>query len=107
MPADPPIACSLSAPELSVRLTEIAELGRAALLDASAGERRAELRFAAADGVRARVQGIVDAEARCCAFLTLRVREVTDAVVLSIEAPQGAELVLADIVDAFRGRPRV
>jgi hypothetical protein len=103
MPAEPPIACSLSATELSLRLAEMAALGRAALVDAVANTTRAELRFAARAGVRDRVSAIVAAESRCCAFLTMRVTDERDAVVLTIDAPEGADLVLGELVDAFRG----
>jgi hypothetical protein len=41
---------------------------------------------------------------RCCAFLTMRVSERPDEVVLAIDAPEDAGLVLAELVDAFRGR---
>ena len=106
MSAEPPLACSLSATELPVRLADMADLGRAALLDVSHDELRAVLRFAAGDGVHERVQAIADAESSCCAFLTMRVGAVADSVVLSIEAPEGADVILAEFVDAFRGQPQ-
>jgi hypothetical protein len=49
------------------------------------------------------VQAIVAAESRCCAFVQMRVSDEPDAVVLEIDAPEGAELVLIELVDAFRG----
>lgn len=101
-----PIACSLSAGALSARLAEIAELGRAALLDVDSEQLRAQLTFASGDGVRARLQAIAVAESQCCAFLTICVSDVADSVVLRIDAPPGAELVLTELVDAFRGAPR-
>jgi hypothetical protein len=101
MSTAPPIACSLSAGALSARLAEIAELGRAALLGVHSEQLRAELTFASGDGVRARIQAIAVAESQCCAFLTMRVSDVAETVVLSIEAPQRAEFVLAEIVGAF------
>jgi hypothetical protein len=106
MSAELPIVCSLSATELPVRLAEMAALGRAALLGASVDGTRAAVRFAAGEGVRERVKAIAAAESQCCAFLTLRVSDVGDTVVLSIDAPEGAELVLAELVGAFRGQPR-
>jgi hypothetical protein len=106
MTSDLPIACSLSATDLSARLTQMAELGRAALVDVRHEGRRAELRFAAGAGVRARVDGIVAAESQCCAFLELNVRDEPDTIVLTIQAPDGAEVVLQELVDAFRGRPQ-
>ena len=104
MPTELPIACSLNATELPQRLAEMAALGRAALLDARTRPTRAELRFAAGAGVRERLEAIVAAESQCCAFLTLAVTEEPDAVLLTIDAPEGAEVVLAELVDAFRGQ---
>jgi hypothetical protein len=98
-----PIACSLGAGDLSDRLREMAELGRAALLDVHHEPRRAELRFATGAGVRDRVERIVAAESECCAFLAMSVADEPDVVVLRIEAPDSAEPVLQDLVDAFRG----
>ena len=103
MSPEPPVACSLSATELPLRLAEMATLGRAALVTAVADATRAELRFAASDGVRDRVSAIVAAESRCCAFLTMRVTDERGTVVLTVDAPEGADLVLARLVDAFRG----
>lgn len=100
------MACSLSATELPRRLLEIANVGRAALLAARTGGTSAELRFAAGSGVRQRVEAIVAAESECCAFLAMRVDDEPDVVVLTIAACQGAELVLADFVDAFRSQPQ-
>lgn len=102
MTAELPIACSLGATELPVRLAEMAELGRAALLDARRDGTRAELRFAA--GMRERVEAIVAAESECCPFLAMRVSDEPGTVLLAIEAPDGAELVVQELVDAFRGR---
>jgi hypothetical protein len=88
MPAELPIACSLSATEVRTADTH------------------AELRFAAGAGVRDRVDAIRAAESRCCAFLDMAVSDEPDTVVLTIDAPEGDELVLAELVDAFRGEPQ-
>lgn len=103
MPAEAPIACSLSAAELPERLAQIADLGRAALVDVHVDSSRAVLRFAAGAEVRGRVRAIVAGESQCCAFLTLRVTDEPDAVVLIIDAPAGAEGALEQFVAAFRG----
>jgi hypothetical protein len=102
MPSELPIACSLNASELPARLAEMADLGHAALVDARTEPTRARLRFAANAGVRARVEAIVAAESQCCAFLQMRVHDEPDTVVLTIDAPENAEPVLAELVDAFR-----
>src|SRR4051794_16194010 len=99
-----PIACSLSATDLSTRLAEMADLGRAALLHADRRGAGARLRFAAGTGVRERVEAIVAAESECCAFLAMRVTDAPDEVVLTIDAPEGAEPVLEDLVDAFEAK---
>ena len=106
MTAELPIACSLSATELPARLAEMADLGRAALLEARTEGGRAVLRFAAGSGVRERVGRIVAAESECCAFLAMQVSEARDEIVLSITAPEGAEPVLDELVNAFRGQPQ-
>jgi hypothetical protein len=96
-----PIACSLSATALPERLQQMAALGRDALLDTHTDGRRAQLSFAAGAGIRSRLEAIVAAESDCCAFLTMTVSDGRDAVELSIEAPEGAEVVLSELVDAF------
>ena|SRR5215217_960017 len=101
MPDELPIACSLSATDLRERLQQMHDLGRDALLDATLDGRRARLRFAARRGVRERVDAVVAAESSCCAFLAMRVAEQPGAVVLTIDAPEDAEPVLAELVDAF------
>ena len=101
MAADLPIACSLTASQLPARLAEIAALGAAALIDADHEGDRAELRFTAGADVRRRVDAIVAAESQCCAFLDMCVTEAPGAIVLTIRAPEGAESVLAELVDAF------
>jgi hypothetical protein len=106
MPIDLPIACSLSATELPARLAQMAQLGRDALVDVELGETHATLRFAAGAGVRERVTSVVAAESACCAFLAMQLRDEPGAVVLDISGPEGAELVVRELVDAFRGEPQ-
>jgi hypothetical protein len=106
MPAEPPIACSLSANELPVRLAEMTAVGRTALLDVREAGAHAELRFAARAGVRDRLAAIRAAESRCCAFLDIALNDEPGTLVLTIDAPEGAEAILAELVDAFRGHRR-
>jgi MerR family copper efflux transcriptional regulator len=98
MESNAPIACSLSGPDLSARLAEMKRLGQDALLSAD-GE--GTLRFRADTETRARVEAIVAAEAECCPFLDMHLREEAGALVLEIRAPQGAEPVIAELVSAF------
>ncbi len=101
MPTELPIACSLSAADMGVRAPEMNAIGRAGLIAAEAEGRRALLRFRADEDTRRQLDAIVAAEAECCAFLTMRVREESGALILAIDAPAGAEPVLQGIVDAF------
>jgi hypothetical protein len=106
MPQDAlPIACSLSAGELLERVTQMAAIGRDALIDTRIEGTRARLRFAAEPDVRERIDAVVAAESHCCAFLTMRVTDEPGAVVLTIDAPGGTELVLSEMVGAFAGPP--
>lgn len=96
-----PIACSLNADELSQRLAEMTAIGAHALIGVTTEPGRAVLRFAASNDVRQRLEQIVVAESACCAFMRFAVSEGVDAIVLTIEAPPGAELVTDDLVAAF------
>jgi MerR family transcriptional regulator, copper efflux regulator len=98
MPEDTPIACSLSAGELSDRLAEARALGRSSLV--SRGEDGA-LRFRGDPDTRARLEAIVAAESRCCPFLSFDLREEAGSLVLRIDAPEAALPVARDLADAF------
>ena len=96
-----PIACSLSAGELPVRLAEMSALGHEALLDVDQSDLIATLRFAATAGIGDRLAAIVAAESECCAFLQMELREDAGQLALTITAPPGARPVLDDLVAAF------
>jgi hypothetical protein len=97
------IACSLDAGEMRTRLAGMSALGRSSLLSAKSAGRRAELRFRPEADTADRLTAIVAAEAECCAFLAMDLRSEPDALRLTIEAPEGAEHVLEELVEAFRG----
>jgi hypothetical protein len=104
MSPDQPIGCSLSATELPQRLAEMAELGDAALLEIHRAGTRAELLFAAGAAVRERLEEMVAKEARCCPFLNMRLSETAGVITLHVQAPEGAEVVLSEIAEAFGDR---
>lgn len=60
---------------------------------------RALLRFR--PDARDRLAAFVAAEAECCAFLDLELRDDPDAVVLRIDGPDGAETIVHDLAAAF------
>ena len=91
-----PIACTLTATQMADRRAEMAAIGRAALLGA-----RAVVRFRADAETRRRLEAIVAAEAECCAFLDLALRDQDDALALTIGAPPEARPVRDELVAAF------
>ena len=101
MPEELPIACSLDAAGLAAREAEMAALGRDALVSLERNGPRARLHFAAGAGIRERVERFLAAESACCAFLTMDIVDGDDEVILRIDAPVGAEPVLAEMVAAF------
>jgi hypothetical protein len=100
-PAEPPIACSLSASEMPKRLAEMRALGNECLLNVEIADGRTVLSFAAGTETGQRLSAIVAAGQKCCAFLTMRLRTEPDTITLTIDAPADAEPVLADLVAAF------
>jgi hypothetical protein len=100
MTTDQPIACSLTPAQLSERREDFAKLAADALLQTrSADGAKAELVFAAGKSVRDRLQAIVAAEAECCPFLSMQLRDGADTITLEILAPDGAAAkTLSDLV---------
>ena len=85
------IACSLNPTDLAQRREDMRAVP---LLGASA-----HLRFPRT--ARTELDRIVAAEARCCSFLAMELREEGEELVLTVVAPRGAEAVLAAMVEAF------
>jgi hypothetical protein len=97
----PPISCTLDPAEMPRRGDEIRALGRDGLEAFERGERQVSLRFRRDPAIRERVEGIVAAESRCCAFLDLTLADTDDATVLTIAAPEGGEATLHQLADLF------
>ena len=98
-----PVACTLDPAEMPRRGDEIRALGRDGLLSVERAERHVTLRFRPDAAIRRRVESIVAAESRCCAFLDFDVAGEEDATVLTIAAPDGAGPTLDDLADLFAG----
>jgi hypothetical protein len=101
MTAPLPIACSLTGDELPARLAEIRAVSRQALRAKTTAVMHAVLSFEPAPGVRDRLAAIVAAEAKCCAFLTMDLAEQPEAITLTIDASEDAELVLEELLSSF------
>ena len=97
---DLPLACSLDAGALQDRVAEMRAIGRDALIAADAD---GVLRFRATPEVRERLERVVAAEAECCPFLGLDLRERDGELRLTVAAPEGAEPVAAGLAEAFAG----
>lgn len=98
-----PMACSLEAAQLRERLAEIAALGEQALLGSESRDGRELLWFREAPEIRARLERVVEAERRCCAFLDLELAEDAGRLRLVIAAPPQGEPIAAGLAAAFRG----
>jgi hypothetical protein len=85
------------------RLAEIRSIGQSALTSATTEGPRAVLRFQPTAEIRERLEAIVVAESTCCAFLAFDLAYDSHELALTIEAPTGAEPVMTELVDAFRG----
>jgi hypothetical protein len=103
MTTDTAVACTLNGDELKQRLAEISAVGGDALRDVQSMPSETILRFAGGDETRERLAAIVAAEARCCAFMSFDLRDEAGSIVMTISVPDGAELVLDDLVAAFSG----
>ena len=95
-----PIACSLDAAALAERVAEMRAVGRGSLV---AADPRGVLCFDPSPGVRVRLERIVAAERECCPFLELDLQDEPDALRLTVSAREGAEPVVAGLVEAFAG----
>jgi hypothetical protein len=98
MSTETPIACSLGAAGLPQRLAQMGSIGRDALLSVSP---EGLMRFRNDETTRGRLEAIIAAESQCCSFLRFDLAERSGELVLSISAPEAAEPLARDIVDAF------
>jgi MerR family copper efflux transcriptional regulator len=96
-----PIACTLSATDLAERGEELRALGGDGLVSVSEEPGRAVLRFRADADIHRRVEAIVGAESECCPFLDFRLEHDSDAIVLTITAPNGGAEVVRDLAAAL------
>jgi hypothetical protein len=96
-----PIACTLRPADMPQRAADIRGLGRDALLTVERSEARATLRFRRDAATRVRVEAIVAAESKCCAFIDFELADAADAIVLTLEAPAGGEPAMHLLADLF------
>ncbi len=90
--------CALGREELDRRLAWIGELNRAGLLSHRRSGNGLELTYDAS--VAHRVRELVHRERACCGFLEFRVRDETDAIVLTVEGPGESWTLLESTLSA-------
>jgi MerR family transcriptional regulator, copper efflux regulator len=100
--SDLPIACFLDAAGMRARESELARLGHSLISVSRPDRAPAVLRFTADEETRNRLDRIVAAEAECCPFLDLRVRQ-GQTLELTIDGPDDAAPVIAGLVSAISG----
>jgi hypothetical protein len=93
-------ACTLSKAEMPDRLAETAVLSRS-LQSSVVVDGRAVLRFRADHDTRTRAAAFVAAESVCCSFLSMELLDEPEALVLTIEGPEGAEPIVRELVAAL------
>ena len=101
-PRELPVACSLDAARLRAREVELAALGRSLLSVSDPEGPRFVLSFTGDDETKGRLDRIVAAEAECCPFLDIQVSE-GETLELSLDGPDEAAPLIADLVGAIRG----
>jgi hypothetical protein len=99
-----PVVCSLGAGDLEARLAEIGAVGAESLIEHRREGAVHLLRFRADAGTHERLEGIVAAEAECCAFLDLKLKAGCCELVLSVAAPEAGRLTADGFAMAFGAR---
>jgi hypothetical protein len=99
-PRELPIACSLDAARLQAREAELAALGRSLISVSRLGGAPVTLQFTADQETRDRLDHVVAAEAECCPFLDMTVRQ-GETLELTIDGPGDAAPVITGLVEAI------
>jgi hypothetical protein len=99
--SDLPIACSLTAPELQARRTEVLQKARAAALEVKDQEDGFAYRFPSNEFLLADLSTLIQLEHRCCPFLkiTLTVEAGDGPVWLELTGPPGTKEFLNSIFE--------
>jgi hypothetical protein len=96
-----PIVCSLDAGDLEQRLAAIGEIGARSLVGRHQEGGRHLLRFRPDSETRDRLEEVIEAERRCCAFLDLSLKEGCCHLILSVTAPEAGQPTADGLAMAF------
>jgi hypothetical protein len=91
---DQPIACTLHTSQTSDRRALIADLWADALIDNEPTATGVRARLRDSPGVASRLSELIEAESRCCAFLSFDLTPDGDQLVLDINGPAAARPVI-------------
>ena len=89
-----PIACSLTASEMSDRSREFADLARRALLTSERTVGGLRLRYRWSEAVEEEVLDLVRREQQCCPFFRFHVSDDREGLLLEVTAPVDADRAL-------------
>jgi hypothetical protein len=96
-------SCSLDAGQLRERLAEIEAVGAMSLIEKTLDGERHVLRFSADAETERRLEEIVAAESRCCAFLDLELTRRDGLLILTLAAPTGGKEIASELAASFAG----
>ena len=99
---DQPIACSLTPDQVPARRAALVELVEHGLLEARLDGPVGRLRFRDDASTEQRLAEFVRLEQACCPFFSFATTRSADGIRLEVRAPDGAEAMVAGLVDAFR-----
>jgi hypothetical protein len=91
---DTPIACTLSARDMSARAALIEALAEDGLLDRAASAHGLRVRLRDTPDIERRIWELIAAESRCCAFVEFRLGREDGDLVLDITGPADARAVI-------------
>jgi hypothetical protein len=99
--SDLPIACSLTAPELQTRRTEVLQKVRAAALEVKEMAEGFAYRFPSDDSLLADLSTLVQLEHQCCPFLSISliVEASNGPIWLELTGPPGTKEFLTSILE--------
>lgn len=84
------MSCSLTGVERTTRLQELRDVASEALLKLTVIDDGAELRFENTAATHAELVRLIDAESKCCSFLSFDLRVMDRELLVEVTAPDGA-----------------
>jgi hypothetical protein len=93
----PPIACSLTAADYRQRVADTGDVAREALRERRPIDGGQRLVFHETGDIRRRLDAFVAAESTCCPFLTMRLQDDGDRLVLDVTGPELAASIIEEL----------